>query len=101
MSGNWDRFHINKNQSKGRNQDFCGLGVWALWNCVPHTEIQLTNIFKVYEEPEEIAAEEEEPVPVVEEEEYEAPPPPAAGISQGLLHRQKVWSRDPYMSYIP
>lgn len=42
--------------------------------------MQLTNIFKVYEEPEEVTAEEKEPVPAVEEEEYEAPPPPAPGI---------------------
>lgn len=49
----------------------------------------MTNVFKVYEEPEEVAAEEEEPAPVVEEEEPEAPPPPTAGISQVLLHRQE------------
>lgn len=49
----------------------------------------MTNVFKVYEEPEEVAAEEEEPAPVVEEEEPGAPPPPTAGISQVLLHRQE------------
>lgn len=65
------------------------MGVWALYNFLSHTETQLTNVFKVYEEPEEIAAEEEEPAPVVEEEEPEAPPPPTAGISQVLLHRQE------------
>lgn len=37
--------------------------------------IKINYIFKVYEEPEEIAPEEEEPVPVAEEEEPEAPPP--------------------------
>lgn len=58
-------------------------------NFVSHTEIQLANIFKVYEEPEEVTAEEEEPAPAVEEEEYEAPPPPAPGICQGLLHGQE------------
>lgn len=51
--------------------------------------MQLTDIFKVYEEPEEVAAQEEEPAPVVEEEEYETPPPPAPGMGQGLLHRQE------------
>jgi hypothetical protein len=57
--------------------------ICAFWNFVPHIEIKFTNIFKVYEEPEEIALEEEEPIPVEEkpipveeEEEPEAPPPP-------------------------
>ena len=62
----------------------------VLYTFVSHTEVQLTNILKVYEEPEEVpVAEEEEPVPPVEEEEYEAPPAPAPGIRQGPLHSQE------------
>lgn len=46
--------------------------------------IKINCIFKVYEEPEEIAPEEEVPVPVVEEEEPKAPPP--AGTRQDPLY---------------
>lgn len=50
--------------------------------------IKIYCIFKVYEEPEEVAPEEEEPVPVVEEEEPEAPPPP--GTRQDPVLSKKI-----------
>lgn len=55
------------------------LSLCILEHCFTHC-IKINYIFKVYEEPEEIAPEEEAPVPAVEEEEPEAPPP--AGIRQ-------------------
>lgn len=53
--------------------------------------IKINSIFKVYEEPEEVAPKEEEPVPVAEEE-PEAPPP--AGTRQHPVPYRKIhpWS---------